>query len=197
MGTRGLYGFRKNGVDKLTYNHYDSYPEGLGRDIVEFIRKHTIKELNNIYDKIIMVDGESTPTEEQIKECEKYADLGVSKQSLTDWYCLVRNSQGDLSCYADGLKYMIDNHNFILDSLFCEYAYIINLDTNKLEYYLGFQKQLDETNRYVLDTINEEFPYYPCRMVAEYDLDEITECTMTDILQDMNTKVDEEYKNDD
>ena len=40
MGTRGLYGFRKNGVDKVTYNHYDSYPEYLGRNILEFIRNH-------------------------------------------------------------------------------------------------------------------------------------------------------------
>lgn len=196
MGTRGLYGFRKNGVDKLTYNHYDSYPNVLGESVLCFISKFK-NELNKIYDNIIMVDETTTPTEEQIKECEKYADLDVSEQSLTDWYCLLRNAQGDLMSLGEGLKYMIDNHDFILDSLFCEFAYIINLDTNKLEYYLGFQKQLDETNRYVLETINEEFPYYPCRMVAEYDLDEITECTMTDILQDMNTKVDEEYKNDD
>lgn len=25
MGTRGLYGFHKNGIDKLTYNHLGSY----------------------------------------------------------------------------------------------------------------------------------------------------------------------------
>ena len=30
MSTRGIYGFRKNGEDKLTYNHYDSYFSYLG-----------------------------------------------------------------------------------------------------------------------------------------------------------------------
>ena len=31
MGTRGLYGFHKNGIDKLTYNHLEAIPIGLGR----------------------------------------------------------------------------------------------------------------------------------------------------------------------
>lgn len=30
MGTRGALGFIKAGEHKVTYNHYDSYPEGLG-----------------------------------------------------------------------------------------------------------------------------------------------------------------------
>jgi len=33
MGTRGAYGFRKNGIDKVTYNHFDSYPEQLGESL--------------------------------------------------------------------------------------------------------------------------------------------------------------------
>ena len=37
MGTRGLWGFRKDGKDKLTYNHFDSYPDCLGHTIVEFL----------------------------------------------------------------------------------------------------------------------------------------------------------------
>ena len=57
-----------------------------------------------------------------------------------DWYCLLRHAQGDLNVYKNGLRYMIDNHDFIKDSLFCEYAYIINLDTKRLEFYVGFQK---------------------------------------------------------
>ena len=36
MATRGAYGFRLNGVEKLFYNHYDSYPEGLGLDIARW-----------------------------------------------------------------------------------------------------------------------------------------------------------------
>lgn len=62
MGTRGLYGFRKNGVDKTTYNHFDSYPDGLGADVVNFIKKHSIDELKKFYDRIQMVQNDTSPT---------------------------------------------------------------------------------------------------------------------------------------
>ena len=67
MGTRGLYGFRKQGVDKITYNHFDSYPDGLGADVINFIKKHSIDELEKFYDRIQMVQELATPTKEEIK----------------------------------------------------------------------------------------------------------------------------------
>ena len=140
MGTRGLYGFRKNGVDKTTYNHFDSYPDGLGADVINFIKKHSIDELKQFYDRIQMVQKLATPTKEEIKTCVDagLCDLSVSKQSTNDWYCLLRNVQGDLEAlYNSPVAYMIDNSDFIKDSLFCEYAYIINLDINALEFYVG------------------------------------------------------------
>lgn len=36
MGTRGLVGFIILGRKRGFYNHFDSYPEGLGEDIVRF-----------------------------------------------------------------------------------------------------------------------------------------------------------------
>mgnify|MGYP000980881510 CR=1 FL=1 len=51
MGTRGTYGFYKNGVNKLAYMQFDSYPQYLGKHIVEFIRGTSIEEMNQIFDK--------------------------------------------------------------------------------------------------------------------------------------------------
>ena len=167
MGTRGCYGFRKNGIDKLTYNHYDSYPSCLGSTMIQFCKETTLKEMNEIFDKIVMVHESSTPTNEQIDECLKYYDGSVSHCSTEDWYCLLRNAQGKPNAYKHGLRYMIDNHEFIKDSLFCEYAYIINLDTKRLEFYRGFQREPDEMNRY--GTENDR-GYYPCKMVSSYPL---------------------------
>lgn len=45
MSTRGLYGFRKDGIDKCTYNHSDSYPEQLGRRILTFCKNNTAENL--------------------------------------------------------------------------------------------------------------------------------------------------------
>ena len=37
MGTRGLLGFIIKGVRKGTFNRWDSYPEGIGKEMVDFI----------------------------------------------------------------------------------------------------------------------------------------------------------------
>lgn len=184
MGTRGLYGFRKNGVDKLTYNHWDSYPDYLGDIVVGFCKSTTIQELNEIFDRIVLVDNNNRPTKKQIDECIKYYDGSVSEQSVDDWYCLLRDTQGNLDVYKNGLKYMLDDKDFIKDSLFCEYAYIINLDTNCLEFWVGFQTESNENNRYGTETHDNLGKYYPCKMVSYYPLD--TELTVQEIIDDMN-----------
>lgn len=181
MGTRGCYGFRKNGVDKLTYNHWDSYPDCLGRTMVEFCKETSITELNEIFDRIVLVNEGDKPTQSQINECMKYYNGNVSTQTEDDWYCLLRETQGQPNVYKGELKYMIDNCGFIKDSLFCEYAYIVNLDTNCLEFYVGFQKEPYTSNRYVTEKIEG---YYPCKMVSYYPLD--SEYTVQDIVDDMN-----------
>ena len=191
MGTRGLCGFRKNGMDKLTYNHYDSYPSYLGEIMVEFCKTTSIKEMNDIFDRIVLVEEGSTPTQTQIDECIEFYNGGVSTGKVEDWYCLLREAQGNPNVYKRGLKYMIDNQGFIHDSLFCEYAYIINLDTNCLEFWVGFQTKPCNANRYGIEG-RESYggsSYYPCKMVAYYSLD--TEQTIEEIVDDMN-KMSEE-----
>lgn len=184
MGTRGLYGFRKNGVDKTTYNHFDSYPDCLGNNVVEFCKNTSIAEMNNIFDRIILVEEDSKPTEQQIDDCIEYYNGNVSMQNTEDWYCLLREAQGNPNVYKNGLKYMIDNSEFIKDSLFCEYAYIINLDTECLEFWVGFQKKPDENNRYGTESDDNLGKYFPCKMVAYYPLD--TDKTVEEIVEDMN-----------
>lgn len=171
MGTRGCYGFRKDGKDKLTYNHYDSYPECLGEMVVKFCKETTIAEMNEIFDRIVLVDELSKPTRAQIMECIEFYNGDVSTQSADDWYCLLRNAQGDLNVYKHEFKYMTDGNDFIKDSLFCEYAYIINLDTNCLEFWLGFQTEPYTSNRYGTETCDNRGKYYPCKMVSYYPIE--------------------------
>jgi hypothetical protein len=141
MGTRGAIGFRINGKDKVTYNHFDSYPTGIGVQVVEFLKNTGDAELMAMAKKIKMVKEDGKPTPKQIDTCIKagMVDLSVSERSTADWYCLLRNAQGDLAAYGK-LGYMTDSKKFLLDSLFCEFAYIINLDTMELEFYKGFNR---------------------------------------------------------
>jgi len=174
MGTRGAFGFYRNGVDKITYNHFDSYPEALGVSILRFCHNTSVERMNEIFDNIQLVDEFlSKPTPEQQNECEKYLDLSVSSQSPEDWYCLLREAQGGLDAWAEGLKYMIDSRDFLKDSLFCEWAYIINLTTNELEVYRGFQKEPDEDNRYYTPQPLSAPGYYSCKLIATLPLDDL------------------------
>lgn len=192
MGTRGCYGFRKNGIDKLTYNHYDSYPDYLGKIVVTFCKETSLDEMNEIYDRLILVNENDKPTREQIEECKRYYNGDVSCKTPEDWYCLLRNAQGDLDAYKNGLKYMIDSCGFIKDSLWCEYAYIINLDTYELEFWVGGQDKPDIYNRY---GVKRDGDYYPCKMVASYPLVtmSLNEYSVRDFVDDMK-KAEKEAK---
>jgi hypothetical protein len=172
MGTRGMYGFYKEGETKATYNHFDSYLDGLGNDVAKFVRATPIQELNEIFDRVELVDDEKEPTEEQIKHCEQWSDFNVSTGSPKDWYCLLRNAQGNLDAYKVGLKYMSDGSKFIKDSLFCEWAYIINLDDNVLEIYKGFQKK-PQDNRYKIE--ESDNGYWHCALIKTFPLGDIPE----------------------
>ncbi|MBQ6632266.1 MAG: hypothetical protein IJH63_01520 [Methanobrevibacter sp.] len=158
MSTRGYYGIKKRGELKGSYNHWDSYPSGLGKDLVKELNKikkdDRLKVLNETFDYIELIDSNIPPTEEQKEVCQKanVVDLGVSNRSLDDWYCLLRKTQGDLSTYINKIvPYMENGNSFLDDSLFCEWAYIINLDTNKLEIYTSGNCKQDELDLLELD----------------------------------------------
>lgn len=103
MGTRGTYGYRKNKQDKLMYNHYDSYPEGLGQRMLEYIKMYSTKEINDICDNIKFVEDDenwnlSGEMETRIQSREVYLS----------------------SFHEDKTILMPENNGFIKDSLFCE-----------------------------------------------------------------------------
>lgn len=181
MGTRGAYGFRIDGQDKITYNHFDSYPGVLGRDIVNHINtalddwgKEVILERAR---SIELVEKDSTPSEDQIENLSKYADTRVSTGQLDEWYVLLRDMQGKLYDHLQaGL--MIDGHDFMASSLFCEWAYIVNLDENTLEVYRGFQKEPHDLGRYSDMETDPGSDYEPVALVADFPLWELDEDMM-------------------
>jgi hypothetical protein len=183
MSTRGIMGLRIHGVDKLMYNHSDSYPEWLGNHVnnqlVQILKDpdRGIAWLCEKAEELIMVTDEEPPTQEEIDSLKKYSDLGVSNQSYNDWYCLLRHTHGEL---VDTLKagYGVESKSFISDSLFCEWAYIVNLDTNCLEVYKGFQKVPHNKGRFAEDCVVESHrsnQYYPCALVREIPFGDLVE----------------------
>lgn len=154
MSTRGLWGFLIDGETKATYNHFDSYPSDLGNIIKNFILDNDKDEIKSIA-KIIKL----------VEQTDKNYDL-------------LYDAQNNPQIYIDGLfNEMIDSINFILDSLFCEWAYIINLDTEKLEIYKGFQESPPKNNRYGSDKMDNQ-GYFPCEMIKEIPFNELNSFDM-------------------
>lgn len=180
MGTRGIMGFRCGGDDKLTYNHSDSDPHWLGvyvlGDLKSFIAdyKHTTQQrLREIFDNITIVGQEDKPSMEQVEELEKRFPGRLKVGCGNAAYDVLRDFQGDISAYLAGLKWMVGNNDFIKDSLSCEWGYIVNIDTMRLEVWRGFQRKPDKTNRYGHKRDRNNKKYYPCAMLISFDLFEL------------------------
>jgi len=171
VSTRGAYGFRVDGVDKIAYNHCDSYPRCLGDDvgasIVAWRNQGTPDTLRDRVRAIRLVSEKDRPTDADVERCKPYTDLGVSKRSTDDWYCLLRGAQGDLDA-ALKCGIIVDSAEFLKDSTFCEYAYIVNLDELTFEVYRGFQKNPHARGRYGSDVPHERC--YPVALVKSFPL---------------------------
>jgi hypothetical protein len=192
MGTRGTYGFRVGEEDKLTYNHFDSYPDGLGRPMLDFIKQTTDEQLREIATGLIMVDENVPASPDQIAECGQYFDEAVGSRMSSDWYGLLRNAQGEPMEYTKGLKYMIENNGFAYDSLFCEYGYIVNLDKGVLEFYEGFNKDVNAAGRYAMTEVTDDRPYAGIVHIKDYSFDEIRSSTIDAIIEDMQKMIADE-----
>ena len=171
MGTRGFITFVNDGVEKTAYNHFDSYPTGVGRQVVaDILGEHVTPDAVG---SLTVVDGGTKPTRAEVRKLAAYTDLGVSKGSTDDWYCLLRNTQGSP---AKMLKagYIEDASGFPLDSLFAEWGYVIDLDTMTLEVYKGFQMAPHDAGRFAKREVTDDYArkngYHPVAMVAVYNM---------------------------
>ena len=171
MATRGAYGFYKGGVTKITYNHSDSYPENLGVKVAFFAKAIPMKDLNEVFDRIILVDGDAKPSADQLAEVDLINPYPM--KSEINWYRALGFAAEELKYYVKGLRYMIDNQEFIKDSLMCEWAYVINLDDETLEVYKGFQTEAQENRYYDSKLVDDKSEKYKnCRLLTAIPIEE-------------------------
>jgi hypothetical protein len=150
MGTRGFVGFKIDGKTKGMYNHFDSYPEGLGKHVRDFcLQVPDWNALRATFDDVEVIDQDSTPTLAHQEMMKPFTNLNVSNQSPEDWYCLFRNLQGAdiLGALASGQISIIPDNEPFND----EYTYIIDFDGMEL---VGYDSQ-NEFYRHPLNDLPE------------------------------------------
>jgi hypothetical protein len=181
MGTRGFIGFVVNGEEKIAYNHFDSYPEGLGVETLKWLRNANLAEVVE-QARALRVAGDEKPTPEDVERLQEFTNLGVGESSTDDWYCLLRNTQGDPDAILRA-GVIEDARGFPFDSLFCEWGYLVDLDRAVFECYKGFQKSPHDEGRWGqrATAVNPWAPehllweqeYKPVRRVAEWSLERL------------------------
>lgn len=179
MGTGGFVGFVVDGTEKIAYNHFDSYPSGLGTDVLSWLRKAHLGGARRLAGELRVVDPGSAPTAEDIEKLKGYANLNVGRQTVEDWYALLPETQGNPAAMLDA-GVIEDAGSFPLDSLFAEYGYLIDFDAGVFEVYRGFQKEPHSKGRFAdrepfvpEHRAGRPVEYWPCALVASWPLDDL------------------------
>jgi hypothetical protein len=180
MGTRNLTMVQLDGKVVISqYCQWDGYPSGQGASLLGYLTEYkdimdTVKEHLRTVKHI---------TEQELLQLWKDAgadDSGFVSMAISDKFKDM-HPQLERSCGADILKYVRHNKNlpvsiddsFMYDSLFCEWAYYVDLDNNVLEVYEGFNKTplVEGVDRFYKADISGE--YKPVKLIKTYSLNDL------------------------
>jgi hypothetical protein len=193
MGTRGFITFVNGGVEKTTYNQFDSYPSCLGLSVLRNVREllgvelplaeaayePALAELRHVVEGLRVVSQEHTPvTATDIDAYALWTDTYVDtrdengdRRTTPSWYQLLRGTQGDINEILSA-GCMLDASEFPADSLFAEWGYVIDLDDEDLEVYEGFQQEAHDVGRFAKRKRARE-AYAPVKRIASWPLNEL------------------------
>lgn len=184
MGTRNLTIVQLNGAYCVSqYGQWDGYPACMGAIVLDFLKTKDLSIFKNKLRNtrfITQDDYRNYWHEFGIDiEKEKFVDIGISNQFNWKHPTLSRNLGADIltEIYKSKDKLDLwDDLEFAKDSLMCEWAYVIDLDNNKLEVYAGFNKEkLDKESRFYFDGYVSDNGYYPIKLLKTYDIDNLPE----------------------
>lgn len=171
MGTRHLIAVFVDGQYKVAqYAQWDGYPSGQGVEVLEFCRN---------MDRVAFTEKVRAArflTEQDIKDLNARIDAEKIRDWSEAWPWLSRDAgAGILQMVMEhepGIK-LRNSIQFAADSLFCEWAYVIDLDKNTFEAFKGFnQEPLAEDELFYGATSDDMARgYHPVKLAASWPLD--------------------------
>jgi hypothetical protein len=229
MGTRNLTIVvdKKGNLKVAQYGQWDGYPSGQGVRTLEFARdKSKLKLLEQTLDNCKFYN-ECNDIERWLYGYEERTRIEYDSHISTDsrkingrndrdvyWWDFLQSRDIGANilqniCYVDTRRLPNEHNNYIYlfndmefgkNSLMCEYAYCINLKENKLQCFIGFNK--DKTKEYELFKTNQEeideeykdtnYKYYGLELLNEYDLDNLP--SYQGFIDELNYLEDKRYK---
>lgn len=167
MGTRHLIAVYLGGTHKIAqYGQWDGYPSGQGKTILKFLAETDLEAFEK---KVValryMTDAQIDAANATMKKIG-----GDAYMKKNPW--MSRDAGAKILTYVlEQPKGLLLNNQitFAADGLFCEFAYVIDLDNSQFEFYKGFQKEKPGTpGRF--DDLDDGGEYRPVRLVGKWPL---------------------------
>lgn len=176
MGTRNLTCVVLNKQIRVAqYCQWDGYPGGQGKTVFNFIKNNSLRKFKQRVGSLQQISKEEVHA--KWKECgaddSGWVGLDVSKKMEEKYPHLNRD------CGAQVLELILNKKisevnlstDFAADSLFCEWAYVIDLDRKILEVYRGFVTNPHNEGRFANLSLAQEHrgesKYYPIKLLLE------------------------------
>lgn len=165
---------QNNEIKIAQYGQWNGDPVGEGASLLMFCKKR-LPELIKVLPKVtFLTDAEHNAFVKDLHNKDYKAliynhSFINSALSVNVFDSIIESNYSIIKLYND--------FAFGYDSLQCEWAYCINLDTNELEIYKGSNKnKLEPSERFYRSTsiyTDEPQPYYGVRLIKTYDLDQL------------------------
>lgn len=171
MGTRNLTIVKHNEEIKVAqYCQWDGYPDSAGLHILNFLQKRHKEYLIHNLEKC------SWATEEDLEKAEEIVKT-IEESNLTIhadiWHAVFPAFHRNTGCRIlelisppyGGPKRMLLQNSFKFggDKVFCEWAWVIDLDSNQLEVYSS-----SDGSKGIFEDLDD-----PVRLTVSWDLDDL------------------------
>ena len=187
MGTRHLTAVFLNGEYRVAqYGQWDGYPSGAGLKILSALQNGVDEDsLADFKAKVATTKFLSDEEHDARWRAAGADSSGFATKDVSDLFeknypALMRDMGAGIIEYLMESLPGAELHNsidFASDSLFCEYAYVIDFDKNTFEVYKGFvTTPLDPSERFFAWTKEKDHrdeQYFPVKHAETFDLNNL------------------------
>lgn len=177
MGTNNLTAVFVGGEYKVAqYGQWDGYPSGQGMKVLSFLRRADLKEFERKCKAVSWISKEerqATLDKCGVRGMAPYTDM----QRWGKVYPHLHRDTGAkvlqlIADSPDAIK--LSNHINFAGALFCEWAYVVDLDKETFEAFKGFNTEpLGSHERFKDFPRESDSEYYPIRLLRSWPLSQL------------------------
>lgn len=142
MGTRHYIGVISDKETKVAqYGQWDGYPEGQGATVLNFLREANLETFKSKLNNCRFIEDRNEIRQMYVSVGDDpnnnfgFISHEIAEKFNEKWPSLSRDTGGKILelIYNSETEVLLQNsENFLDDSVFCEFAYVIDLDKNTL-----------------------------------------------------------------